>query len=135
MRTVTMQSPPNPIRSRVFLPAFSIRTRERRVTRTLTSPRPRVAPCAALSDRWAILKMSVEKNMMALIPENCWAIMIITAMVRGILRVEFMTSSRRVTCGISLTDSYSVRISSISSCTSLVPLNHTSAEKILRLDI
>lgn len=56
----------------------------------------------------------------ALMPESCWAIIIMTEMTRGMRRVGLVTISRRDTDGTSLDASASLRISPISCCTSLV---------------
>jgi len=73
------------------------------------------------------VKIFVEKNMTALMPDSCCANMIMTEMNNGMRSAGFINNSRTVTLGISFIDSYSVRISSISSWTSIVPRNQDNA--------
>ena len=53
---------------KVFLPAFSISTRDTKVMATFMAPMPRVADWLADSSRPAPSKILVEKKMAALIP-------------------------------------------------------------------
>lgn len=114
-RAVSTNMPPNPIRSKVFLPAFSTNINEIMVIKTFIAPTPIVAFWAAVLSSCAIVKILVEKNMTALMPDSCWANMIMMEMNNGMRSAGFTNSSRTVTFGISFTDSYSARISSISS--------------------
>ena len=63
----------------------------------------------------------------ALIPENCWANIIMTAMMSGARRDWLVNISTSVVLGTSFMLSYSARISSISSCTSSEPRSQVSA--------
>ena len=54
---------PSPVSIKVFRPAFSIRIREMMVIATFIPPIPRVADCASLVDKFALLKIAVEKKM------------------------------------------------------------------------
>lgn len=126
-RTVSRNMPKNPTKSNVFLPAFSTNTKETRVIKTFIAPTPIVAFWAACLSSWAILNIFVEKNMTALMPDSCWANMTIIEMNIGMRSAGFTNSSRTVTFGTNFTDSYSARISSISSWTSIVPRNQDNA--------
>ena len=53
---------PSPININVFLPAFSIKTREIIVIATFMPPIPRVADWASFVDKFALLKIAVEKK-------------------------------------------------------------------------
>ena len=53
---------PSPVSIKVFLPAFSIKMREMMVMATFIPPIPRVADCASLVDKFALLKIAVEKK-------------------------------------------------------------------------
>jgi len=119
--------PANPTRSKVFLPAFSTSTSEITVMKTFIAPTPIVAFWAAFLSSCAIVKIFVEKNITALMPDSCCANMIMMEMNNGMRSAGFINSSRTVTFGINFIDSYSVRISSISSWTSIVPRNQDNA--------
>ena len=60
-----------PTTIKVFLPAFSIKTNEIKVIATFMEPIPNVADCASDSFNPADVKIDVEKNIAALIPDNC----------------------------------------------------------------
>lgn len=151
--TVMTNMEENPIINRVLRPVSSTKNREISVIITLSVPMPRVAYLAPSSVIPAILKIFVEKNMTwknkklkikvhllifiyiivirsygykltALIPDNCWHNIIITDMPSGVFNIGFDNISRRVTRGITFIASFSALISSISSCTSIVPLSH-----------
>ncbi|KAE9526939.1 hypothetical protein AGLY_013587 [Aphis glycines] len=134
--TVMTNMDENPIINRVLRPVSSTKNREISVIITLSVPMPRVAYLAPSSVIPAILKIFVEKNMTwknkksygykltALIPDNCWHNIIITDMPSGVFNIGFDNISRRVTRGITFIASFSALISSISSCTSIVPLSH-----------
>ena len=68
-------------------------------------------------------------NFTALIPESCWANIIITAMFNGARRDGLVSISLSGVLGTSFMASYSARISSISSCTSSVPRSQVRAAK------
>ena len=68
---------PSPVNIKVFRPAFSIKTREIMVIATFIPPIPRVADWASLVDRFALLKIAVEKKI-------AWKILI------GILQLLFV---------------------------------------------
>ena len=109
-----------PVIISVFLPAFSIRTKETKVMATFTVPMPRVADWAAVSSRPADSKIEVEKNMAALMPLNCWASIIIMEMMRGALRDELISISLKVTLGSNFMLSCSCLMPSISVWTSWI---------------
>lgn len=62
-RSVSMAMPPKPRRRSVFRPAFSTRTNDTMVMRTLIAPIPIVAKVALSSLRPDCWKMDVEKKM------------------------------------------------------------------------
>ena len=115
-RRVVMQNiPMSPATIKVFLPAFSMATSDTKVMATFMAPMPRVADWEASSVRPADLKISVEKKIAALMPDSCWANIIMMAMMSGWRRAELKSISLRVTFGTSFIDSCSCFISSISS--------------------
>lgn len=68
---VSINIPLNPANSNVFLPAFSTSIKETKVITTFIAPTAIVAFCAAVLSNCAIVKILVEKNMTAFIPDNC----------------------------------------------------------------
>lgn len=75
--------PPNPISSNVLRPAISTSSRLMIVITTFIAPIPSVAYCDCVCPNCTRVKISVEKNMTALIPENCCAIIITMAIMSG----------------------------------------------------
>jgi hypothetical protein len=117
----------SPMIMSVFLPAFSIKIKLIMVMATFIAPIPNVADWAEDSSKPADSKIDVEKKMAALIPDNCWANIIMTEMISGALRAPLVIISFRVTLGNSFMDSCSFFISSISLVTSWDPLNQVRA--------
>lgn len=76
-------------------------------------------PCTYLCSSY--VKILVEKNNTALIPQSCCANVIMQVMISGVLRAWLDSISFKVSVGIDLICSYSVRISSSSPWTSIVP--------------
>ena len=119
--------PVSPMSMRVFLPARSIMISEMTVIATFMAPMPSVADWLAASSKPAVPKILVEKKMAALMPESCWASIIMMAMMRGWRRELLVSISFRVTLGTSFMDSCSCFISSISSWISIVPRSQVRA--------
>lgn len=69
-------------------------------------------------------------SLTAFIPDNCWPNIIITDIPSGVFNIGFDNISQRVTRGMIFIASFSILISSISSCTSVVPLSHCNPTKV-----
>ncbi len=82
-----------------------------------------------IKNKWCIMAWAVKKmiSLTQLIPDNCWASIIIMDMISGNFREGLVTISLRVTVGTSFMLSYSFLISSISSMTSTLSLSHVRA--------